>query len=83
MIVFAQITTPGPYFLFSIHGNVKKMTSKPSQLNIEGKIIDDDKELTTKFNNLFVNVGTNTEKTIPKVPNISSSHVIAHISLIY
>ena len=50
--------------------NVKKMTSKPSQLNIDGKIIDDDKELATKFNNVFVNVGTNTEKTVPKVPNI-------------
>ena len=53
-------------------------------------IIDDDKELATKFINFFVNVGTNTEKTIPKVPNISPSHflknrnqinfVIAHIS---
>ncbi len=34
--------------------NVKKMTSKPSQLNIDGKIIDDDKELATKFNNVFL-----------------------------
>ena len=68
--------------------NVKKMTSKPSQLNIDGKIIDD-KELATKVNNFLVNVGTNTEKTILKVPNISPSHflknrnqinfVIAHI----
>ena len=65
------------------------MTLKPSQLNIDGKIIDD-KELATKVNNLFVNVGTNLEKTIPKVPNISPSHclknlnqinfVVAHIS---
>ena len=70
--------------------NVKKMTSKPSQLNIDGKIIDDDKELATKVNNFFVNVGINTEKSILKVPNISPSHffknrnqinfVIAHIS---
>ena len=43
--------------------NVKKMTGKPSQLNVGGNIIDDDKEL----------VGQNTENAIPKVPNISPS----------
>ena len=53
--------------------NVKKMSSKPLQLNIDGKIIDDDKELANKFNNFFLNVGTNTEKTIAEVPNKSPS----------
>ena len=50
-----------------------KMSSKPSQLNINGKIIDDDKKLATNFNNFFVNVGQNTENAIPKAPNISPS----------
>ena len=59
--------------------NIKKMSPKISQLNIGGKIIDDDKEL-----------ATNTENAIPKVPNILPSKflknrnqinfVIAHIS---
>ena len=59
-------------------------------LNIGGKIIDNDKELATKFNEFFVNVGPSTENTIPKVPNISPSKflknrnqtnfIIAHIS---
>ena len=70
--------------------NVKKMTSKTIQLDIEGKIVDDDKELATNFNNFFVNVGPKTEDIIPKVPNISPSRflknrirfnfVIAHVS---
>ena len=59
-------------------------------MNIGGKIIDDDKELVTNFNNFFVNVGPNTENAIPKVPIILPSKflknrnqinfVIAHIS---
>ena len=52
------------------------MSSKPSQLNIYGKIIDDDKKLATNFNNLFVNVGQNTENAIPKVLNISSFKIL-------
>ena len=40
------------------------------QLNIGGKIIDNDKEIATNFNNFFTNVGPNTENLIPKVPNI-------------
>ena len=47
------------------------MSSRPSQLKISGKIIDDDKKLATNFNNFFVNVEKNTENAIPKVPNIS------------
>ena len=49
------------------------MTAKPSQLNVGGNIIDDDKELASNFNHFFVNVGQNTENAIPKVPNISPS----------
>ena len=49
------------------------MSSKPSQLNIGGNIIDHDKELATNFINFFVNVGQNTENAIPKVPNILPS----------
>ena len=40
------------------------------QLNIGGKIIVDDKDLATNFNDFFVNVGPSTENAIPKVPNI-------------
>ena len=71
--------------------NTKKMSKQTSQLNIDGKIIDDDKDLATNFNEFFVNVGPNTENTIPKVPNISPSKflknrnqinfIIAHISI--
>ena len=43
------------------------------QLNIGGKIIDNNKEIATNFNNFFTNVGPNTENLIPKVPNISPS----------
>ena len=70
--------------------NLNKYSSKTSQLNIGGKIIDDNHELATNFNKFFVNVEPNTEKTIPNVPNISPSKylknrnqinfVIAHIS---
>ena len=70
-------------------GNIKKMSSKPSQLKISGKIIDDDKKLATNFNHFFVNVGKNTENAIPKVQNISpkflknriqTNFIIAHIA---
>ena len=70
--------------------NLKKNHTKTSQLIIGGKIIDDDQELATNFNEFFVNVGPSTENTIPKIPNISPTKflknrdqinfVIAHIS---
>ena len=67
--------------------NLKKNHTKTSQLIIGGKIIDDDQELATNFNEFFVNVGPSTENTIPKVPNISPTKnrnqinfLIAHIS---
>ena len=69
--------------------NIKNISTKSSQLDIGGKIIDSDKELATNFNNFFVNVGLSTEKTIPKVPKVSPkflrnrnqiNFIITHIS---
>ena len=61
--------------------NIKKTSIRTTQLKIGGKIIDNDKEIATNFNKVFVNVGPNTENTIPKVPNLSpSKFVIAHVS---
>ncbi len=71
--------------------NVKKSTDfSISQLNISGKIVDDPATITNSFNNFFVNVGPETEKKIPKVPNMSPTMylknrnlfnlIIAHIS---
>ena len=51
--------------------NIKKMSMKTTQLNIGGRVIDDETVLAKNFNNFFANVGPNTENIIPKVPNIS------------
>ena len=48
--------------------NVKKMTAKPSQLNVGGNIIDDDKELASNFNHFFVNVGQEHRECNSKSP---------------
>ena len=71
--------------------NVKKPANFCiSQLNIKGKIIDDPTAIANNFNNFFVNVGPETEKSIPKVPHMSPNKflknrnqfnlIIAHIS---
>ena len=69
--------------------NLKKNSNRTSQLNVGGKVIDDNKEIATNFNNFFVNVGPNMEESVPKVPNISPKFlknrnqmkfVIAHVS---
>ena len=59
-------------------------------MNFGAKIVDDDKNIATSFNSFFVNLGTSTENTIPRVPNITPSRflrnryqincVIAHVS---
>ena len=41
-----------------------------SQLKVDEKIIDDPKEIASALNNFFVNIGPNTEKTIPHNPVI-------------
>ena len=46
---------------------------KISQLTIDGKVIDDYSKIETTFNNFFVNIGSSTENSIPKVLNISPS----------
>ena len=52
--------------------NVKKSTKfSVSHLNLNGKIIDDSLGIANGFNNFFVNVGPETEKSVPKVPNKS------------
>ena len=68
-----------------------KVSLKTSQLHIDGKIIDDDKDIATSFNTFFSKVGPTTEENIPKVPNIPPSKflrdqnritfVIAHVSM--
>ena len=71
--------------------NVKKTVNFTiSQLNIKGKLVDTPKDINNHFNDFFVNVGPETEKTVPKVPNISHKKflknrnqldlIIAHIS---
>ena len=54
--------------------NIKKNSNRTSQLNVGGKIIDDDKEIATNFNNFFVNVGPNTEG-----PRRSQKFLIYHL----
>ena len=52
--------------------NIKNSISpKPAQLNIEGKIIVNHKEIATNLNIFFTNIGPNSEANLPKVKNIS------------
>ena len=71
--------------------NVKKSTKfSISHLNINGKIVDEPIDIANNFNNFFVNVGPETEKSIPRIPNQSPNQflknrnqfdfIIAHIS---
>ena len=59
-------------------------------MNINGKIVDESADIANNFNNFFVNVGPETEKTVPRVPNQSPTQflknrnqfefIVAHIS---
>ena len=71
--------------------NVKKSTKfSISHLNINGKTIDEPIDIANNFNNFFVNVGPETEKNVPRVPNQSPTQflknrnqidfIVAHIS---
>ena len=42
-------------------------------MNIKGKIIDDPSDIANSLNEFFVNVGPNTEKSVPKAGNLSPS----------
>ena len=42
-----------------------------SQLNINGKIIEEPKDIANSVNDFFVNVGPETEKNVPKINHIS------------
>ena len=64
--------------------------SKITQLNVNKKIINNPKEIVEEVNNYFVNVGSNTEKSIPNNPKTKPNmylknrnrvnFLIAHIS---
>ena len=71
--------------------NVKKSTKLSiSHLTINGKIVDQSLDIANSFNNFFVNVGPETEKTVPKVPYTTPEQflrnrnqfdfIVAHIS---
>ena len=74
----------------SIVNTKNSVNPKISQLNVNGKIIDNPKRIVNELNDYFVNVGPNTVKEVPKVPNISPERflknrnqfnfIIAHIS---
>ena len=55
-------------------------------MKIGGNIVDNDSQIASYFNEFFINVGSSTENTVPKVPNISPSKflkfnfVIAHVT---
>ena len=61
-----------------------------SQLNVNGKVVNDSKDIANCANNFFVNVGPETEKKVPKVGHISPEKflknrnqlnlIIAHIN---
>ena len=65
------------------------MNPQIAQLKINGRTIDMPKQVVNEVNNFFVNVGPNTEKEVPKVPNIAPekflknrnqfNFIIAHI----
>ena len=72
--------------------NVKKSTKfSISHLNVNGKIVDQPIDIANNLNNFFVNVGPQTEKTVPKVPTKTPDQflkdrnqflfIIAHISV--
>ena len=71
--------------------NVKKSVRfSISQLNVNGKVVNEPAMIAEKLNDFFVNVGPDTEKTVPRVPNATPEKylrnrnqfelIIAHIS---
>ena len=41
---------------------------KIAQLNVKGRIFDNQKDIAERINDFFANIGPNTETSIPKVP---------------
>ena len=58
----------GIHEIVNIRNNI---SPKMTQLNINGKIIDNPNDVANQLNNFFVNVGPQTESSIPKSENIS------------
>ena len=57
--------------------NIKNYVNpKIAQLNINGEVVDKPKQIVNELNDYFVNVGPNTERIVPKVPNISSAYFL-------
>ena len=54
--------------IVNIRNNI---STKITQLNINGKIIDNPKDVANQLNDFFVNVGPLTESSIPRSENIS------------
>ena len=54
--------------IVNIRNNI---STKITQLNINGKIIDNPKDVANQLNDFFVNVGPLTESIIPRSENIS------------
>ena len=44
---------------------------KITQLNVNGKLFNNPDEIAEKVNEYFVDIGSQTEKCIPKVPNLT------------
>ena len=71
--------------------NIKNSTThKISQINVNGVVIDNPKEISNNFNDFFVQVGPNTEANIPLTQNVTPEKflkdrnnldfIIAHVS---
>ena len=57
----------------------KKASYGISHLNVNGKTIPDQDEIAKTFNDFFVNVGPETERSIPKVGHISPAHYLKNM----
>ena len=59
---------------------IKNRTSTTfiNQLGIENNAISKPEEISNTFNNLFVNVGKNTDKTIPETPILPTSFILSN-----
>ena len=62
--------------------NIKQSTAPQiTQLNINGKLVNDPVDIAEKVNDFFVNIGPETENCIPKVVNSSPGTFLKNITL--